>query len=135
MREAGPNPGQEGWREMLDRTFVSEIKKVANGDGSREHRFELINELYDVSKALGNRYEFDNCVKKYGRAKVALCVACTIIREKYRHETPQIMWAQAVMNLWTNRVERSISAATINIHPAILSDNSRFLRKVTTMAA
>jgi len=118
---------------MLDRTFTAEIKKAANGDGERECRLALTKELFEVSKALGNRYAFDNCIKQYGRAKVAICVACTIMREQYRYETPQITWAQAVMALWTNRTNRSVDAATINIHPAILADNSRFLRVATTL--
>jgi len=117
----------------LDRTFINEVKKAANGDGGREYRIAMIKELQEISTALGNRYHFDDCIKQFGRAKVGLCVACTITRNSYRHETPQIAWAQAVMELWTNKCDRSESAATINIHPAILSDNSCFLREVTTL--
>jgi hypothetical protein len=119
---------------MLDKTFIKEIKKAANGDGSREYRIAFYKELRTISAVLTNRYKFNDCIKEYGRAKVAFCVACTIIQDINRHESPQIMWAHEVMNLWTNRVpELSISAATINIHPAILSDNSYFLRQVTTI--
>ena len=119
---------------MLDKTFVKEIKKAANGDDSREYRIAFYKELRQISIALSNRYKFDDCIKEYGRAKVALCVACTIIQDINRHESPQIIWAFEVMKLWTNRVsELSISATTINIHPAILSENSYFLRQVTTI--
>ena len=118
---------------MLDKTFTAEVRKAANGDGEREYLFALIHELREISSALSNRYQFDNCMKKYGRAKVTICVACTITRNSYRFESPQIAWAQAVMKLWTNKNDRSISAATINIHPAILADNSHDLRKATLL--
>jgi hypothetical protein len=115
----------------LDKTFESEIKKAANGDGSREYKFELIDELKKVSAALANRYDFDSCVQNFGRTKVALCVAVTIMSATYRYEEPQITWAQAVITLWTNKCERSISTAIINIHHSILSDISSGMRKLT----
>jgi len=119
----------------LDRTFVNEIKKAANGDGSREYKFAFIKKLQEVSSALGHRYEFNDCIKKYGRAKVAICIAATIYQNQCEFERPEIAWALDVMSLWTNKTgERSISAATISIHPAILADNSYSLRKLTLAA-
>jgi len=119
----------------LDTTFANEIKKTANGDGGRDYRFALEKELAEISTALENRYEFENCLKKYGRAKVALCVAATIsvayASGLARFERSQVHWAEAVMSLWTNR-KFLCSAAFINIHPAILADNSRELRKAVT---
>lgn len=117
---------------MLDKTFAHEIRKIANGDGGREYRLAMIDDLRNVSAALSNRYNFDNCVRLYGRAKVAICVACTIMRQKHRYETQQIMWAQSIIELWTNKVDRSIDAAIINIHPALLADNSHSLRCLTS---
>lgn len=117
---------------MLDRTFAIEIMKVGNGDGSREYRFQFRNELYEIKKALSNRYEFDNCLKQYGRTKVGICVAATIISQQYRFERDQILWANMVLALWENRIPNGIIEASINIHPAILADNSRNLRKYTT---
>jgi hypothetical protein len=128
-----PKPKKE--QKMLDKTFANEIRKAGNGDGSREYKFALLEELKKVSGDLAHRYEFDNCVKKFGRAKVALCVAATIFsavsRGEDRYERPQITWANAVMSLWTNRYSGNISEAIINIHPAILADNSYRLRKLT----
>lgn len=118
----------------LDATFAKEIRKTGNGDGSREHRFTLRRELSEVSAAIGHRYEFDNCVKKYGRAKVALCVAGTIMVQQYRFERPQIWWATEVLNLWTNRSpDITETNAVSNLHPAILADNSHSLRMLTTI--
>lgn len=123
---------REGFTMTLERTFANEIKKVANGDGGREYKFAFVKELQEISAALANRYEFDNCVKAYGRAKVALCVATTIIKNAYRNEATQLAWARAVAALWTNKAgERSELAATINIHPSILADNSSSLRRLT----
>ena len=113
----------------LDGVFAREIEKVGNGDGSREYKFAFDKEIREVSRALEDRYEFENCLKKYGRAKVALCVAATILANDYRFEAPQIAWAGAVMNLWTNI--RFVESAHINIHPAILASNSSSLRRVT----
>jgi hypothetical protein len=126
----------------LDKTFENEVRKTANGDGGRDYKFALLKELKEVStaleklsSALAYRYVFDDCVKKYGRAKIALCVATTIIYQMYRYEWHQVEWAQAVMALWTNKCGRSISDAVINIHPSILADNSSSLRKLTEVAA
>ena len=119
----------------LDDTFANEVKKTANGNGGREHKFAFVKELHEVSAALANRYEYNNCIQKYGRAKVALCTAVTIMKNSYRFESPHIAWAQAVVSLWTNKAgSRSESAANINIHPCILADNSHSLREITTVS-
>ena len=118
---------------ILERTFANEIKAAANGDGSRDYMFSMIQELRNVSVALEKRYEFNRCIKEHGRAKVALCIAVTMCNDAVRYEQPQLLWAHAIMELWTNRIERNISAAFIRgIHPAILADNSRELRMLTT---
>ena len=120
----------------ISRTFINEIKKTANGDNSREYKFAFIEEIKEVAATLGNRYGFDNCILKFGRAKVGLCIAATIDSDKSgRYESCQRDWAHEVMIQWTNRIDRSVSAATINIHPAILASNSSKLRKLTTEAA
>jgi hypothetical protein len=114
----------------LDITFANEVRKTANGDGTRKYMFAFTREIKEVAAALERRYEFDNCVKKYGRAKVALCVAATIIRSDFDYRGSQIEWAGAVMGLWTN-AGPGVSKAIIQTHPAILSDNSMNLRRIT----
>ncbi len=115
---------------MLDRLFAREIKAVANGDGSDEYRISLSNELKQVSTALSHRYEFDDTIKRYGRAKVCICLAATMSTQ-HGYERAQLSWAQSVMQLWTNKTPRSVSCALINIHPAILADSSYKLLKYT----
>jgi hypothetical protein len=116
----------------LNKTFENEIKKIANGDSGREYKFAFINELKKVSAALGNRYEFDGAMEKYGRTKIAVCIAATISQNAYRYESEQIQWARAVMSHWTNICGTSVSAAIVNIHPCVLGGLSRGLRKLTT---
>jgi hypothetical protein len=118
---------------VLDKTFENEIKKAANGDGGREHRFALLQELKKVSAALANRCSFENCLQRYGRAKVALCVASTISREGYRFEDAQYEWAMRVLDVWTNKYSGHVAEAIINIHPAILTDKSSSLRRATVV--
>jgi hypothetical protein len=115
----------------LDKTFANEIRKAGNGDGSREYKFTLLQKLKETSAALENRYEWEAIFKKYGRAIVALCVASTIVKYDYRFENSQIVWATLVLDLWTNKYSGHVSEAIINIHPAILTDKSRSMQKLT----
>ena len=116
----------------LDTAFANEIKRAGNGDGGREHRFALMNELRETAEELNNRDGFDDCLKKYGRAKVALCVAATVSRSHDRYEQTQVAWAQTVLELWTNRTERGIlDALIVRLHPAYVAANSASLRRIT----
>jgi hypothetical protein len=131
-------PNQIGLKEggggvKLDTTFANEIRKQANGNGSKEHRIMFAMNIAKVAKELENsRYEFYNCLKKYGRVNVALCVAATIMRFPYKYENHQITWAQMVLAQWTNRTPAgSIANAVFNMHPAILMDISSSLRRLT----
>lgn len=115
---------------FLDSDFRRAVIRVANGDGSREYAKKLTKELRGVAAELGRRYHFADCVKKYGREKVALCVAATMVTQ-HGYELQQVAWASSVFGLWQNRY-RSLSVALINLHPAILADVSRSLRMLTT---
>jgi len=116
----------------LDTSFVNEIKRTGNGDGGREYRFALMNELRETADELNKRDGFDDCLKKHGRAKVALCVAATIVRSQDRYEQSQVAWAQAVLELWTNRTEKSIlDVLIVRLHPGYVAGNSASLRRIT----
>jgi hypothetical protein len=116
----------------IDTTFANEIRKQANGDGSREHRIAFKFGIAKVAKDLEkSRYEFDKHIQKHGRVKVGLCVAATIMKQAYRCESPQIDWAQRVLAEWTNKTPDAISSAVVNMHPAILTDISGSLRRLT----
>jgi hypothetical protein len=117
----------------LDRTFENEIRKTANGDGGREYRFDLLRQLKEISTALADWREFDSCLQKYGRVKVALCVASTIYKYKYRFDSFPYSWATLVLALWTNKYTCSVvvSEAIINIHPAHLQDVSGSMMRLS----
>jgi hypothetical protein len=117
---------------MLTSDFRKSLNKIANGDGSKTYAIKLIKSLTSASKILEHRYEYDNCIKQYGREIVALCTASTILNAS-GYENDQIQWANDIINVWKNHTsERSMYSALINIHPAILADNSYTLRYETT---
>ena len=74
----------------LDRTFAREVKKAANGDGSREARFAFLNPAREAAKKLSTpnvRDVFDDILREYGRAIVGLCVAVTVWERRDRLES------------------------------------------------
>lgn len=107
------------------------VKKLANGDGTKEYAIRLTNELRGVAGELGHRYSFDKCVKKHGREKVALCVAATMVARPTEFELHQKTWAKDVLATWENRLPRSLLAAATDLHSAILADVSGSLRRFT----
>lgn len=91
---------------MIDECFAREIKKIANGDGSREAKFEFLEKARTAARELSRpdvEEIFGDVMKKYGRVVVGVCVAATILdHPDYLHEKA-VWWAQDVMWLWTNR--------------------------------
>lgn len=91
----------------LDRAFEREIKKEANGDGSRAARFAFLARAEEVQKRLSTytgdvQQNFDDTLKECGRAVVGLCVAATIWRRRDRHSMKAVQWATEVLSLWAN---------------------------------
>lgn len=100
----------------LDRTFVREIKKTANGDGSRETRFAFLTLAKEACKKLstpGVMRKFDNILREYGRVAVGLCIAVTVRERRDRLESRTVRWALEVLKLWTNK-PRDICCLYIN---------------------
>ena len=90
----------------LDRTFEREIKKAANGDGSREARFEFLRRAKEAAKKMSTpevMREFGNVLREYGRAVVGLCVAVTAWEHRDRLDDRTTRWAAEVLQLWANR--------------------------------
>ena len=116
----------------LEKTFENEIKKISDGT---VNEYNLLKEFREVAAMLDKRYEFENCMKQYGRAKVSLILATTITRMEHRFETPEILWAQAVYGIWFgNRTARAMPEIT-NLHPAIIHGHVKTLRKYTEVTA
>lgn len=120
----------------LDRTFAREIKKTANGDGSREARFAFLNPARGAAKRLSTpnvRNDFDDVLREYGRATVGLCVAVTVWERRDRLESQTVRWAMEVLKLWTNR-PRDIICLYIydNLHPSRIEEYAGSLIRITT---
>ena len=121
----------------LDGDFVREVRKKANGDGSREARFAFIKEVKEARKKLSTpevRRTFGECIKEYGRVPVAICVAATIIERRDRLETRTVRWATSVLELWTNKPFSGIVFAHIhdNLHPTRIEEYAGEFIRLTT---
>lgn len=91
---------------MIDDVFAREIKKTANGDGSREAKFAFLEKARAAARELSCpevKEKFDGAIKKYGRVVVGVCVAATILARADYLSAEAVWWAQDVMWFWTNR--------------------------------
>ena len=120
----------------LDRTFAREIKKTANGDGSREARFAFLNPAREAAKKLSTpnvRREFDDILREYGRVTVGLCVAVTVFERRDRLESRTVRWAMEVLKLWTNRPSDILCLYIHdNLHPSRIEEYAGSLIRLTT---
>lgn len=110
----------------LDRTFIKEIVKTANGDGSREARFTFLGTAREAAKELSTIKApqiFNSVIRKYGRATVAVCVAATILQHQDRLELNTCQWAREVIKLWQNRTN-DIGRVAFNdgLHPTRIEE-------------
>lgn len=91
---------------MIDECFAREIKKIANGDGSREAKFAFCEKARAAARELSCtdvKEKFCDVMKKYGRVAVGLCVAETILDRADWLSDKSVEWAREVWDLWTNR--------------------------------
>lgn len=120
----------------LDRTFAREIKKTANGDGSREARFTFLNRAREATRKLSTpnvMREFDDILREYGRATIGLCVAVTVWERRRKLERRTVQWAMAVLELWTNRpVDILWLYISDNLHASRIEEYAGSLIRFTT---
>lgn len=122
----------------LDRTLASEIKKQANGDGSREAKFAFIKKVRGASKMMSSpdvlQGKFSEALSTYGRVPVAICVAATLHQSRDRLDNWKLDWASEVLSIWTNRTAHGIEDAYINdgLHPTRICEYAGSLIKFTT---
>ncbi|WP_304964968.1 hypothetical protein [uncultured Oscillibacter sp.] len=123
----------------LDRTFVREVKKAANGDGSRKARFAFLNPARDAARKLSTpnvRDEFSDILLEYGRAVVGLCVAVTVWERRDRLESRTVRWATEVLKLWTNRpIDTLCLYIHDNLHPSRIEEYAGSFIGLTTEEA
>ena len=123
--------------KKLDQTFAKEIKKQANGDGSREAKFAFKKVVENAARALSTpkvAEVFNDCLKQYGRVPVAICVAETIIERRDRLDWRSYMWAIEVMKLYTNAPSDKLFAYIDDgLHPSRIEEYAGSLMRVTTL--
>ena len=123
----------------LDRELAREIKK-AQGDGSREARFTLWNDVQDARDLMGDEaYEgpsrLNESLHRYGRAVTALVIASTLYQRRERLDNWGLLWARAVLELWTNRGRTFVERACIDdwfYHPTKICEYAGSFIRVTT---
>ena len=120
----------------LDREFAKEIKRVANGDGSREARFAFLKEARAAAKDLSTTKAaevFDDTIREHGRVAVGIVTAATIIERSDRLESETVRWARAVLELYTNRPS-TLSSLHIDdgLHPPRIEEYAGQFIRLTT---
>ena len=119
----------------IDRLLAGEIKK-ANGDGTRATRFPFLNEVRDVIDECSTTKVFEvfpECLRHHSRASVAVAVALTISKRRDEISRKSVMWADAVLNLWTNR-HSTLDGMCFddNLHPSRIEQYAGSFIKLTT---
>ena len=126
--------GQKG-NIMIDRELAKEIRK-ANGDGSRDAKFELLSRVKAANKDLSTPNvirSFNDTLKKHGRVPVAICIAVTAVMREDRLNRWIVDWGREVLRLWSNR-PNTISVALIddNLHPTRIEEYAKSFVDSTT---
>lgn len=120
----------------LDGTFSREIKKLANGDGSREAKFAFVKLVREANKDLSStdvRENFSKCLKAHGRVAVGVCVAATVLDRDDRLSHELVWWAREVMRLYTNAPhDKSYAVIRDGLHPTRIEEYSAPLVRATT---
>ena len=120
----------------LDRIFSQEVKKAANGDGSREARFVFLYPAKEAARKLSTpnvMQEFDGILRKYGRAAVGLCIAVTILERRDRLESCTVRWAEEVLKLWANRpMDIRCLYISDGLHPSRIEEYAGSFINLTT---
>ncbi len=119
----------------LDTTFVNEIKKQSNGDGSREAMLAFTKKLRAVALTMSNPKApilFTDCIKTHGRVPVAICLAVTVKSRQDRLKNTTVAWGLEVLKLWKNR-PRDTSIAIINdgLHPSRIAEYAGSFTRLT----
>jgi len=121
----------------LDEVFAREVKKTANGDGSREDRFSFLKKAREAAGKMSSpnvMREFDSILREYGRATVGLCVAVTIWERRGRLSRKSVYWAIEVLKLWTNRPADPLTLYIgDNLHPSRIEEYAGELVRNTSL--
>lgn len=121
----------------LEKDFAREVKKLANGDGSRELKFDFLKKVREARKALSTaevaKGKLAEVIKEYGRVPVAVCLAVTIWERRDRLSQGVTAWAGEVLALWTNRPADILSAYIDDgLHPTRIEEYAGSFIRLTT---
>jgi predicted RNA binding protein YcfA (HicA-like mRNA interferase family) len=105
--------------------LAEEIRTLCKSD-----RFKLRSLAFEICEALDHRYQFDATVGKYGHAKVAVCLANTVLKNRNDHDNDAIQWASEIMKNVPN--DCLMRDAYTNLHPALLADSIAILMEGAT---
>lgn len=123
----------------LDRELAREIIK-AQGDGGRDARFALWNDVQDAQDLMSDEAfegpsRLNESLGKFGRAATALVIASTLYQRRERLDNWELPWALSVLELWTNRGRTFVERACIDdwfYHPTKICEYARSFIRVTT---
>lgn len=110
----------------LDETFIKDIKKIANGDGSRKAKFNFLRSVKSAAKELSTPsvvQTFNKVLCKYGRVTIGICLAATTLARQDRLSSSFVKWGYSVLNLWSNRPS-DLSCVCIDdkLHPTRIEE-------------
>lgn len=121
----------------LDQTFANEIRRQANGDGSRMAKFEFKRKVEETRRAMSTPTvldNFGNFLGKYGRVPVAICVAETITERREQMHSSSYSWAQEVLKLYKNApYDKLFAYIDDGLHPSRIEEYAKTFMQVTTM--
>lgn len=112
---------------MLDDVLAREIQKFVGTGNPPESRAPVNTTLREVAKDMERITRYDDsplyeCLKKYGRAAVAICIAATLYERRERLGNWGLRWALEVLGTWPWRNTNFICNGLIggNSHPTAI---------------
>lgn len=119
----------------LEKDFRRQIQKAV-GSGDREAKFELLGAVRKAARDMSTPkipYEFNEAVRKHGRAIVALSVAATITERSKYIKREYVEWAGQVMQMWTTKPNVLYDVCIKDdLHPSRIEEYARLLITSTT---
>ena len=101
---------------MLDQTLKAEIKE-ANGD-----KFVFLRQVQKVAGEM-DLPKFGDVLKNNSRAAVAVCLAATILANRWDLHRWAVEWARQVMSSWANCPrDTTVAVADIGLHPSRIEE-------------
>lgn len=85
----------------VDKELLREVRAFAKNDGTIETFSPVRRKLRECRKALSTpeiKYHFDEMICEYGRAAVAILLACTLVERYERLDGHYAWWAREILD-------------------------------------